>query len=131
MIRRFVYLQVHRDYLLGRVIGSGGIAIRKDSSHLSHPRSPFGEFMPMRNLIRLLLQELGAFRFGLIGPTALVHLVPEWKGGYTHAELRAFKQATEDAGVNFAFLLDHQYGPLTDHQVMDAFQRAGWWRSFS
>jgi hypothetical protein len=130
MLRRFVYIQVHRGYITGRLVGSGGGSARRSSPHFDHPRSLFGQYPPIQEAIRSLLRELGSFRFGFIRPGALVHLVPEQEGGYTHAELRAFKQAAEEAGIVFAFMLDSRYGPLTDAQVVDVFRAAGWWRRF-
>lgn len=118
LLRRFVYVQVHRGYFIARVVG-GTAQVSHECAELNHPRSLFNKFEPIRAAFASTFRELGAFRFGCIRPAGLVHLIEEMEGGYTQAELRAFREAAEAAGMRNVLMLDDKHGPVTDDQLAE------------
>ena len=77
-----------------------------------------GNFHEVQEGFAAALKELLP-KINLLKPRGLVHLVPAFDGGYTNVETRAFREAGEMAGINFAFLstLDR---PHTDSEVLEA-----------
>ncbi|MDH4125698.1 MAG: hypothetical protein OEW64_12810 [Gammaproteobacteria bacterium] len=117
MLRRFLYVQVHRGHFAVRVV-NGTAALTRQCAALNHPRSIFGEFEPIRAAFAEAFKAIGGFRLGLFGPSGLIHLIPHLEGGYTHAELRAFRQAAQAAGMYLPYMLDDKHDPPTDKQIM-------------
>lgn len=120
MLRKFVYIQVYRGHFFARVVGETH-DVRFDCAGMDHPRSLFGEHEVIRIAFAAALRDLKAFGFGFVKPTALVHLIPHLEGGYTSAELRAFRLAAEEAGIGRIFLLDDKEGPLSDDTLRQIF----------
>ena len=120
MLRKFVYIQLYRGHFFARVVGETH-DIRFDCAGMDHPRSLFGDHEGIRSAFAAALRHLNAFRFGFIKPAALVHLIPHAEGGYTHAELRAFRLAAEEAGVGRIFLLNDKEGPASDDTLRQIF----------
>jgi len=116
MLRRFIYVQVHRGHFTARVVNSTS-QLSRQCADLSHPRSLFNKFEPIRSAFAAAFKDVDGYRFGFIKPTGLVHLIPKVEGGYTQAELRAFREAAEAAGIHHTLILDDKYGPLTDEQL--------------
>jgi len=113
-------VQVHPGHLIASVVGEGR-TVRRACSALSHPRTLAGNFSEIVECLRAAFRELSSIHIRLLKPHVLVHLVPRVEGGHTNVELRAFKEAAETAGAHMGWLLDDKCGPLSDHQVEDAF----------
>ena len=118
LLRKFVYVQVYRGRYSARIVGEP-TQVSHQCSDLSHPRSLFNKFEPVRASFESAFRELKAFRFGLMKPTGLIHLVEKVEGGYTHAELRAFREAAQAAGMHNTLVLDDKYGPVSDQQLLN------------
>src|SRR5687768_13131255 len=101
-MRPLIYIQVHRGHFIAKRIGNGK-AVRKECAGLEHPRTLMGDITKVEEAFSAALKELLP-PINLIRPKGLVHLLPVYEGGYTNVELRAFKEAGETAGINFAFL---------------------------
>jgi hypothetical protein len=114
-MRPLIYIQVHRGYFVAKHLGTGK-AVRRECAELTHPRTLMGNFHEVQESFSSALKELLP-RMNLLKPKGLVHLVPAFEGGYTNVETRAFKEAGEMAGINFAFLstLDRAH---TDSEVL-------------
>ena len=121
VLRRVVYVEMHRGHLSARVPGQP-VRVNRECADLSHPRTLFGKFMPIQEAIASALSELEAIRFGVIKPRGIIHLIPHFDGGYTDIELRAFREAAEAAGIFRPLLLDSKTSPLSDVQVKEVFR---------
>ena len=117
MLRNFVYIQVYRGYFFARIVKSG-IDVRFECAGLSDTGRLFGDYKSISEQFGVALRRLRAFRFGIVKPLALVHLIPSMDGGYTRAELQELKQAAEAAGVGRIFLLDDKERPLSDEALI-------------
>ena len=115
-MRPLIYIQVHRGHFIAKNIGSGK-AVQRECAGLEHPRTLMGDFHKVQESFSAALKELLP-PLNLLKPRGLLHLVPVYEGGYTNVETRAFKEAGEMAGINFAFLstLDR---PHTDSEVQE------------
>jgi hypothetical protein len=78
-----------------------------------------GNFEKVRTALRAIFKELRP-RFSLLQPWALLHLIPQYEGGYTTAELRAFKEAAELSGVSFCWLSTFER-LYTDAELVETF----------
>jgi hypothetical protein len=116
-MRPLIYVQVYRGHFIAKRIGNGK-TVRKECVGLEHPRTLMGDITKVEESFSAALKELVP-TIRLLKPKGLVHLLPVYEGGYTNVELRAFKEAGELAGINFAFLstLDR---PHTDAEILQA-----------
>ncbi|MBF6023972.1 hypothetical protein [Lysobacter niastensis] len=115
-MRPLIYIQVYRGHFIAKHLGNGK-TIRRECAGLDHPRTLMGDFQKVQDSFAAVLKELLP-PVNLLKPKGLVHLVPAYEGGYTNVETRAFKEAGEMAGVNFAFL-STQDRPHTDSEVLE------------
>jgi hypothetical protein len=115
-MRPMIYIQVHRGHFVAKHIGNGKTT-RKECAALNHPRTLMGDFNGVQEAFAAAIKELVP-PVRLLKPKGLIHLVPVYEGGYTNVELRAFKEAGEMSGINFAFLstIDR---PHTDSEVVE------------
>lgn len=115
-MRPLIYIQVHRGHFVAKHLGTGK-TVRMECAGLNHPRTLMGDFHEVQESFSAALKELLP-KLNLLKPKGLVHLVPVFDGGYTNVETRAFKEAGEMAGIDFAFLstLDR---PHTDSEVLE------------
>ena len=115
-MRPLIYFQVHRGHFIAKNLGTGK-TIRRECAALAHPRTLMGDFEPISESFGAALKELLP-AMNLFKPKGLIHLLPQLEGGYTNVETRAFKEAGETAGINFAFLstLDR---PHTDSEILE------------
>jgi hypothetical protein len=118
VLRKFVYVQVYRGYFFARIVKEG-VDIRFECAGLTHPRTLCGDYESICEQFRAALRRLHAFRFGIVKPLALIHLIPSMDGGYARAELRGFRQAAEAAGVGRTFFLDDKERPLSDEALIE------------
>ena len=115
-MRPLIYIQVHRGYFIAKNLRNGK-TIRMECAGLDHPRTLMGDFQIIQQAFSTALKQLLP-RLRLLQPRGLVHLVPACEGGYTNVETRAFKEAGEMAGINFAFLSTMDR-PHTDTEVLE------------
>jgi hypothetical protein len=115
-MRPLIYIQVHQGFFIAKHLGNGKI-VRKECAGLDHPRTLMGDFHKVQECFAAALKELLP-PIRLFKPKGLVHLVPVYDGGYTNVETRAFKEAGEMAGINFAFLSTMDR-PHTDSEVLE------------
>jgi hypothetical protein len=118
-MRPLIYIQVHRGYFIAKHLGNGK-TLRMECAGLNHPRTLMGDFHEVQRSFEAALKELLP-PIRLLKPKGLVHLVPAYEGGYTNFQTRAFKEAGEMAGINFAFL-STQDRPHTDSEVLEVLQ---------
>ena len=115
-MRPIIYLQVHNGYFIASNL-TNGRSVRRECAGLSHPRTLMGDFFSVQEAFASALKTLVP-RFNPFKPKGLVHLVPSYEGGYTNVETRAFKEAGEMAGINFAYL-STQDRPHTEAEVRE------------
>jgi actin-like ATPase involved in cell morphogenesis len=78
-----------------------------------------GEFQEVTACLKNVLQQLGSRPW--LKARVLIHLVPAVEGGYTNVELRAFREAAEQAGAGPVWLLkDHP--PASDAELQSLFK---------
>ena len=118
-MRPLIYIQVYRGYFIAKHLGNGK-SVRKECVGLEHPRTLMGDFHKVQESFAVALKELLPW-INFLKPKGLVHLMPIYEGGYTNVETRAFKEAGEMAGINFAFLstLDR---PHTDSEILEVME---------
>jgi hypothetical protein len=76
-----------------------------------------GDFQSVAGSLAAAFREIyPALR--LFKPRALIHLIPEFEGGYTNVELRAFNEAAVMAGASFAFMSTYER-PHTDSELAE------------
>lgn len=92
--------------------------MRFECAGLSRTGKLFGDYESISEQFGVALRRLHAFRFGIVKPLALVHVIPSIDGGYTRAELQELKHAAEAAGVGRIFLLDDRERPLSDEALI-------------
>ena len=81
--------------------------MRKQCAGLDHPRTLMGDFQSVADSFTAAFKELyPALR--VYKPRVLIHLIPEFEGGYTNVELRAFNEAATMAGASFAFMSTYE-----------------------
>ena len=88
--RRIIYVQVHQDHFLARIVGSD-TTIRRQCHALGNVSRPVSDFGKINSCLKPLFKELSP-GFSLLKPWALVHFMPEH---YTisQPELAGFKRA--------------------------------------
>jgi hypothetical protein len=116
--RRIIYVQVHQDHFLARIVG-GDKTIRRQCYALGNKKRPVSDFDKIRSCLKLLFKELSP-GFSILKPWALLHFVPNC---YTvsQPELAGFKRAAERAGVGFCYLSKWET-PHTDKELLPLFQ---------
>lgn len=99
--RPLVYIQVHHNHFIGRVVGKSRV-VRRDCGQLDNRRGELRDFSRIREVLRSLVKELVP-GFSLRRPVGLMHFVPEY---YVprQSELEQFKSTAEKAGLSFCFL---------------------------
>ena len=115
-MRQLIYIQVHRGHFIAKNLGTGK-TVRRECAALAHPRTVMGDFEAIAAAFKAALKELLP-TINLLKPKGLIHLIPQLEGGYTNVELRAFKEAGETAGINFAFLSTLER-PHTDTELLE------------
>lgn len=111
--RPLIYIQVHPDHFLARVVGEGR-SIRRDCHSLDNRRGELKDFSRIRSTLRSIVKEL-APGFSLRRPLAVLHFVPQHYVPTPH-ELSMFKQVAERAGISFC-LLSKWETPHTDREL--------------
>jgi hypothetical protein len=120
-MRKLVYIKVFKGYLEARTVGENNEK-QFPSEGLTHPRSLAGKFSDVEDAFKRAVASQPKTLFGLIKPKLLIQLVPKMEGGYTELELRFFREAAAASGVSQIFLLDDQYGPLSDGELLITFK---------
>ncbi len=115
--RHLIYIQVHRGHLIAKRLGTDRV-VRKDCAGLDHPRTLMGDFQQIQGALSTAYKELGPF-VSILKPRALIHLLPPCEGGYTDVEMRAFKEASEMAGITCNFMSTISR-PLTNAEMAKA-----------
>ena len=118
LTRPIIYVQVHQDHFLARVVGDDR-TIRRQCHALRNTDRPLSDFDKVRSCLESLFKELRP-RFSLLKPWALLHFVPEHYA-VTQPELAGFKTAAERAGVGACFLSKWET-PHTDVELLPLFQ---------
>jgi actin-like ATPase involved in cell morphogenesis len=76
-----------------------------------------GEFQEISACLKDVLHQLGSRPW--FKARVLIHLIPKVEGGYTNVELRAFREAAEQAGAGPVWLLkDHPAASDTELGVL-------------
>ena len=106
-LRETIYALVSAGQIDARIVGSGVSATVKCAA-LENPRTLMGNFEEIESALGELVAELRALQRMWLRPKILVHLLPEFDGGYTDVELRAFREAGASAGCAESWVLvDH------------------------
>ena len=79
-----------------------------------------GNYDEIEKSLSLLIAELRTVHRMWLKPKILVHLLPEFDGGYTDVELRAFREAGSSAGCAESWVLA-DYEIATDEQLATLF----------
>lgn len=120
--RKLVYVQVHKGYMIARVVGEGQ-SIQVQCAGLSHPRTLMGDFHAVADGFQSIRRQLDLGPFSFQKPGALIHLVPIYEGDYTNVELRGFREAAEELRPYRAVV--HSGGnPLGDDDAKHLFAKA-------
>lgn len=123
-MRKKIYIQVHKGYIVAKDIDSSAI-FKMESTGLNHPRTIAGDFKEIEKVIAATLKHFcGVFSY-IFKPVILVHLIPKYEGGYTNVELSAFQLAARAAGVSMCLMCDDKFGPLSENQLKETFKY--WW----
>ena len=116
--RRLIYVQVHQDHFIARVIGVGP-TIRRQCYALNNKNRPIGNFDQIRLSLKSIFKEL-APGFSLRRPQALLHFIPD-QYAVTQSELKGFKKAAERAGVSMCWM-SKWATPHTDQELLSVFK---------
>ena len=116
--RKILYIQVHQDHFLARVVGDDR-TIRRQCLALGNGQNPVTDFGKIRACLRPLVKEITP-GFSLLRPWALLHFIPD-QYAVTQPELAEFKAAAERSGVGFCFLSTWET-PHTDQELAPLFR---------
>ncbi|MCU1002770.1 hypothetical protein JAK44_17655 [Stenotrophomonas maltophilia] len=99
--RQLIYVQVHQDHFIARVVG-GDRTIRRQCHALGNRAGPTKDFSVFRPQLKEIFSEL-TLGFSLQKPWALLHFDPiEYP--ITKEEIAGFQKVAIRSGVSFCFL---------------------------
>ncbi len=99
--RQLIYVQVHRDHFVARVVG-GDRTLRRQCHALGNGTGPVRDFSTLQPQLKAIFSELTP-GFSFIRPWALLHFDPV-EYPVTKEELAGFQKAAMQSGVSFCFL---------------------------
>ncbi|UQA70268.1 hypothetical protein K1516_20450 [Stenotrophomonas maltophilia] len=99
--RQLIYVQVHQDHFIARVVG-GDRTIRRKCHALANRAGAIKDFSILRAQLKEIFSELTP-GFSLQKPWALLHFDPV-EYSVTKEELAGFQKAAMQSGVSFCFL---------------------------
>ena len=117
--RRLIYVQVHQDHFLVRVVGEGR-TIRRQCHALADRAGAPRDFSAIRRQLKAAFSEMKS-GFSLLRPWALLHFDPI-AYPVTNEELAAFQLAAVRSGVGFCWLSTWE-APHDDKDLLSIFKR--------
>lgn len=99
--RQLIYVQVHQDHFIARVVG-GDRTIRRQCHALGNRVGPIKDFSILQSQLKANFSELLP-GFSLVKPWGILHFDPV-EYPVTKEELDGFQKAAMRSGVSFCFL---------------------------
>lgn len=105
--RQLIYVQVHQDHFIARVVG-GDRTIRRQCHALGNRAGAIRDISTIRPKLKEVFSELTS-GFSLFKPWALLHFDPV-EYPITKEELAGFQKVAMQSGVSFCFLSTWEHG---------------------